>query len=33
VGPTGMAYGLDMTDETLAQEDAREVGVRNVHFL
>ena len=35
VGPTGNAYGLDMTDEmlALAQENAREAGVRNVHFL
>ncbi|MGH3022918.1 MAG: arsenite methyltransferase [Gaiellaceae bacterium] len=35
VGPTGTAYGLDMTDEmlTLAQQNAREAGVGNVHFL
>jgi SAM-dependent methyltransferase len=35
VGPTGVAYGLDMTDEmlALAQQNAREAGVRNVHFL
>jgi arsenite methyltransferase len=35
VGPTGTAYGLDMTDEmlALAQHNAREAGVRNVHFL
>jgi arsenite methyltransferase len=35
VGPTGVAYGLDMTDEmlALAQRNAREAGVRNVHFL
>jgi len=35
VGPTGTAYGLDMTDEmlALAQESAREAGVTNVHFL
>jgi arsenite methyltransferase len=35
VGPTGVAYGLDMTDEmlTLAQHNAREAGVTNVHFL
>jgi arsenite methyltransferase len=35
VGPTGVAYGLDMTDEmlALAQENAREAGVTNVHFL
>jgi ubiquinone/menaquinone biosynthesis C-methylase UbiE len=35
VGPTGVAYGLDMTDEmlALAQQNARDVGVTNVHFL
>ena len=35
VGPTGTAYGLDMTDEmlALAQQNAREAGVANVHFL
>ena len=35
VGPTGTAYGLDMTDEmlTLAHRNAAEAGVRNVHFL
>ena len=35
VGPTGIAYGLDMTDEmlALAQSNAREAGVSNVHFL
>jgi arsenite methyltransferase len=35
VGPTGVAYGLDMTDEmlALAQENAREAGITNVHFL
>ena len=35
VGPTGVAYGLDMTDEmlALAQSNAREAGVSNVHFL
>jgi arsenite methyltransferase len=35
VGPTGVAYGLDMTDEmlTLAQKNAAEAGVTNVHFL
>jgi arsenite methyltransferase len=35
VGPTGVAYGLDMTDEMLmlAQRNAREAGVTNVHFL
>jgi arsenite methyltransferase len=35
VGPTGTAYGLDMTDEmlALARENAAEAGVDNVHFL
>lgn len=35
VGPTGMAYGLDMTDEmlALARENQRKAGVRNVEFL
>jgi SAM-dependent methyltransferase len=35
VGPSGTAYGLDMTDEmlALAQENARAAGVANVHFL
>jgi len=35
VGPTGIAYGLDMTDEmlALAQRNTAEAGVRNVHFL
>jgi SAM-dependent methyltransferase len=35
VGPTGTAYGLDMTDEmlALANENARKAGVSNVHFL
>jgi arsenite methyltransferase len=35
VGPTGLAYGLDMTDEmlALAQQNARDAGVTNVHFL
>jgi SAM-dependent methyltransferase len=35
VGPTGTAFGLDMTDEmlALAQENATEAGVTNVHFL
>ena len=35
VGPTGVAYGLDMTDEmlALAQGNAREAGVPNAHFL
>jgi SAM-dependent methyltransferase len=35
VGPSGTVYGLDMTDEmiALAQRNAREAGVANVHFL
>jgi len=35
VGPTGKAYGLDMTDEmlALARENQREAGVENVEFL
>jgi arsenite methyltransferase len=35
VGPTGVAYGLDMTDEmlALARRNAEEAGVTNVHFL
>ena len=35
VGPSGVAYGLDMTDEmlALAQRNARDAGVTNVHFL
>ena len=35
VGPTGTAYGLDFTDEmlALAQRNAAEAGVPNVHFL
>jgi arsenite methyltransferase len=35
VGPTGKAYGLDMTDEMLdlARRNAREAGVENVEFL
>ncbi len=35
VGPTGKAYGLDMTDEMLAlgRENQRKVGVENVEFL
>jgi arsenite methyltransferase len=35
VGQTGVAYGLDMTDEmlALAQQNAREAGVTNAHFL
>jgi arsenite methyltransferase len=35
VGPTGKAYGLDMTDEmlALANENRRKSGVENVEFL
>ena len=35
VGPSGTAYGVDMTDEmlALAQQNARDAGVANVHFL
>ena len=35
VGPTGRAFGLDMTDEmlALAQRNATEAGVTNVEFL
>jgi len=35
VGPTGKAYGLDMTDEmlTLARENQKKAGVQNVEFL
>jgi arsenite methyltransferase len=35
VGPTGKAYGLDMTDEmlALARENQRKVGADNVEFL
>jgi arsenite methyltransferase len=35
VGPTGKAYGLDMTDEmlALARENQRTAGVTNVEFL
>lgn len=35
VGPTGRAYGLDMTDEmlVLARENARKAGVANAVFL
>jgi arsenite methyltransferase len=35
VGPTGFAYGLDMTDEmlALARVNAAEAGVANVEFL
>ena len=35
IADTGVAYGLDMTDEmlALAQQNAREARVTNVHFL
>src|SRR6185437_4974855 len=35
VGPSGKAYGLDMTDEmlALARENQRQAGVTNVEFL
>src|SRR5205814_6972499 len=35
VGPSGTAYGLDMTDEmlALARRNAHEAGVGNAHFL
>jgi arsenite methyltransferase len=35
VGPSGKAYGLDMTDEMLelARENQRKAGVQNVEFL
>jgi SAM-dependent methyltransferase len=35
VGPTGNAYGLDMTDEmlALAEENKRKSGITNVQFL
>ncbi len=35
VGPTGKAYGLDMTDDmlALARENQRKAGVENVQFL
>src|ERR1700726_3303239 len=35
VGPTGKAYGLDMTDDMLglAEENKRKAGVQNVEFL
>ena len=35
VGPSGKAYGLDMTDEmlALARDNQREAGVENVEFL
>jgi arsenite methyltransferase len=35
VGPTGKAYGLDMTDEmlSLANENKRKAGIENVEFV
>jgi arsenite methyltransferase len=35
VGPTGLTYGVDMTDEMLelARRNAAEAGVENAHFL
>jgi ubiquinone/menaquinone biosynthesis C-methylase UbiE len=35
VGPTGRAFGLDMTDQmlALAEENKRKSGLENVHFL
>src|SRR5438094_2439228 len=35
VGPTGKAYGLDMTDEmlVLARENQKKAGIENVEFL
>lgn len=35
VGPTGTAYGLDMTEEmlALAQHNKAEAGITNAHFL
>src|SRR5262249_31346744 len=35
VGPSGKAYGLDMTDDmpVLARENQRKAGVENVEFL
>ncbi len=35
VGPSGTAYGVDMTDEmlALAQRNARDAGLTNAHFL
>jgi arsenite methyltransferase len=35
VGPTGKAYGLDMTDDmlALARENQRKAGVTNIEFL
>ncbi|HSN19327.1 MAG TPA: arsenite methyltransferase [Usitatibacter sp.] len=35
VGPSGRAFGLDMTDDmlALAEQNKRESGLKNVHFL
>jgi SAM-dependent methyltransferase len=35
IGPAGLAYGVDMTDDMLelARRNAREAGVTNAHFL
>jgi SAM-dependent methyltransferase len=35
VGPSGMAFGLDMTEDmlALAEENKRKSGLKNVHFL
>jgi arsenite methyltransferase len=35
VGPTGLAYGVDMTDEMLelARRNASDSGIKNAHFL
>src|SRR6266540_877460 len=35
VGPRGIAYGLDMTDEMLelARRNAADAGITNIHFL
>ena len=35
VGPRGLAYGLDMTDEMLelARRNAADAGITNIHFL
>jgi len=35
VGPSGMAFGLDMTEQmlALAEENKRKIGLTNVHFL
>jgi arsenite methyltransferase len=33
VGPDGVVWGLDMTDEMLALAQENAVGIRNAHFL